>query len=230
MAKGTPGWYGTEDTFSLLPPHRCGRCPRGVSCSRSRSQWWCWRGTQSAWASSPGTPAPAMCCSVQVWGWCWGTGCWGMLAWVVEPRPHCAGCDNVVLIWNVGTGEELYRLEGLHPDLIYSVSWSRDGSRFCTACKDKSVRVIDPRRGTVLLVSGRVPMSPACFPSHPLSPGAPLDAHNPLSPCCAPPVSHLCPHPVPPPRRRRSGRTRVRAPCAPSSWLMARSSPPASAA
>ncbi|NXK88623.1 COR1B protein, partial [Formicarius rufipectus] len=60
------------------------------------------------------------------------------------------GCDNVVLIWNVGTAEELYRLEGLHPDLIYSVSWSRDGSRFCTACKDKSVRVIDPRRGTVV--------------------------------------------------------------------------------
>ncbi|NWX35629.1 COR1B protein, partial [Notiomystis cincta] len=61
-----------------------------------------------------------------------------------------AGCDNMVLIWNVGTAEELYRLDGLHPDLIYSVSWSRDGSRFCTACKDKSVRVIDPRRGTVV--------------------------------------------------------------------------------
>ncbi|KAM7108776.1 LOW QUALITY PROTEIN: coronin-1B [Ciconia maguari] len=61
-----------------------------------------------------------------------------------------AGCDNVVLIWNVGTAEELYRLEGLHPDLIYSVSWSRDGARFCTACKDKSVRVIDPQRGTVV--------------------------------------------------------------------------------
>ncbi|XP_039922317.1 coronin-1B [Hirundo rustica] len=61
-----------------------------------------------------------------------------------------AGCDNVVLIWNVGTAEELYRLDGLHPDLIYSVSWSRDGSLFCTACKDKSVRVIDPRRGTVV--------------------------------------------------------------------------------
>ncbi|XP_009985749.1 PREDICTED: coronin-1B-like, partial [Tauraco erythrolophus] len=27
---------------------------------------------------------------------------------------------------------------------------SRDGARFCTACKDKSVRVIDPRRGTVV--------------------------------------------------------------------------------
>ncbi|XP_062434050.1 coronin-1B isoform X2 [Rhea pennata] len=66
-----------------------------------------------------------------------------------------AGCDNVVLIWNVGTSEELYRLDGLHPDLIYSVSWSRDGARFCTACKDKSVRVIDPRRGTVVVEKER---------------------------------------------------------------------------
>ncbi|XP_042641452.1 coronin-1B isoform X1 [Tyto alba] len=76
----------------------------------------------------------------------------GIIAWHPTARNVLlsAGCDNVVLIWNVGTAEELYRLEGLHPDLIYSVSWSRDGARFCTACKDKSVRVIDPRRGTVV--------------------------------------------------------------------------------
>ncbi|XP_040826857.1 coronin-1B isoform X1 [Ochotona curzoniae] len=61
-----------------------------------------------------------------------------------------AGCDNVVLIWNVGTAEELYRLDSLHPDLIYNVSWNRDGSLFCSACKDKSVRIIDPRRGTLV--------------------------------------------------------------------------------
>ncbi|XP_059704505.1 coronin-1B [Haemorhous mexicanus] len=76
----------------------------------------------------------------------------GIITWHPTARNVLlsAGCDNVVLIWNVGTAEELYRLDGLHPDLIYSVSWSRDGSRFCTACKDKSVRVIDPRRGTVV--------------------------------------------------------------------------------
>lgn len=81
----------------------------------------------------------------------------------------------MVLIWNVGTAEELYRLEGLHPDLIYSVSWSRDGSRFCTACKDKSVRVIDPRRGTVVAVS----TAPGC-PHPPVHP-------PPGCPCAAPP-------------------------------------------
>uniref|UniRef100_A0A672V4Y2 Coronin n=1 Tax=Strigops habroptila TaxID=2489341 RepID=A0A672V4Y2_STRHB len=76
----------------------------------------------------------------------------GIITWHPTARNVLlsAGCDNVVLIWNVGTAEELYRLEGLHPDLIYSVSWSRDGARFCTACKDKSVRVIDPRRSTVV--------------------------------------------------------------------------------
>uniref|UniRef100_H3AGI6 Coronin n=1 Tax=Latimeria chalumnae TaxID=7897 RepID=H3AGI6_LATCH len=61
------------------------------------------------------------------------------------------GCDNVVLIWNVGTGEELYRLEDQHPDLIYNACWNRNGSLFCTACKDKTVRVIDPRRETVVV-------------------------------------------------------------------------------
>ncbi|GAB1301990.1 Coronin-1B [Apodemus speciosus] len=60
------------------------------------------------------------------------------------------GCDNVVLIWNVGTAEELYRLDSLHPDLIYNVSWNHNGSLFCSACKDKSVRIIDPRRGTLV--------------------------------------------------------------------------------
>ncbi|XP_064369492.1 coronin-1B isoform X3 [Dromaius novaehollandiae] len=84
----------------------------------------------------------------------------GIITWHPTARNVLlsAGCDNVVLIWNVGTAEELYRLDGLHPDLIYSVSWSRDGSRFCTACKDKSVRVIDPRRGTIVAENLEEPM------------------------------------------------------------------------
>lgn len=90
----------------------------------------------------------------------------------------------MVLIWNVGTAEELYRLDGLHPDLIYSVSWSRDGSRFCTACKDKSVRVIDPRRGTVVAVSPRGTCHRACVPKAPSCPG-PQGENRPL-PCSCP--------------------------------------------
>ncbi|XP_065426237.1 coronin-1B-like isoform X2 [Chrysemys picta bellii] len=64
--------------------------------------------------------------------------------------PVPPGCDNVVIVWNVGTAKELYRLDSMHPDLIYDVSWSHNGSLFCSACKDKSVRIVDPRRGVVV--------------------------------------------------------------------------------
>ncbi|RXN10364.1 coronin-B-like isoform X2 [Labeo rohita] len=61
-----------------------------------------------------------------------------------------AGCDNLIIIWNVGTGEALINLEDMHPDVIFSVCWSRNGSLICTACKDKKVRVIDPRKGKII--------------------------------------------------------------------------------
>ncbi|XP_041097058.1 coronin-6-like isoform X2 [Polyodon spathula] len=60
-----------------------------------------------------------------------------------------AGSDNVIIIWNVGTGEPLVSLDN-HPDLIYNVSWNRNGSLFCTTCKDKKVRVVDPRKGEIV--------------------------------------------------------------------------------
>ena len=63
------------------------------------------------------------------------------------------GCDNQIIIWNVGTGEAMINLEDMHPDVIFSVSWSRNGSLLCTACKDKKVRVIDPRKKKIVSVS-----------------------------------------------------------------------------
>ncbi|XP_051980694.1 coronin-1C-A isoform X2 [Xyrauchen texanus] len=60
-----------------------------------------------------------------------------------------AGCDNLIIIWNVGTGEAMINLEDMHPDVIFSVCWSRNGSLICTACKDKKLRVIDPRKGKI---------------------------------------------------------------------------------
>lgn len=63
------------------------------------------------------------------------------------------GCDNQIIIWNVGTGEVMINLEDMHPDVIFSVSWSRNGSLLCTACKDKKVRVIDPRKKKIVAVS-----------------------------------------------------------------------------
>uniref|UniRef100_A0A8C5G757 Coronin n=2 Tax=Gouania willdenowi TaxID=441366 RepID=A0A8C5G757_GOUWI len=76
----------------------------------------------------------------------------GILSW--HPTAHnvllSAGCDNMVILWNVARGEAVVRIDSVHTDLIYSASWNRDGSRILTSCKDKFMRVMDPRKGSVL--------------------------------------------------------------------------------
>lgn len=69
------------------------------------------------------------------------------------------GCDNQVIVWNVGTGEAMIMLEDMHPDVIFSACWNRNGSLICTSCKDKSIRVIDPRKETIIAV--RTPFTPS---------------------------------------------------------------------
>lgn len=59
----------------------------------------------------------------------------------------------MIIIWNVGTGEVLLSLDELHPDVIHSVCWNSNGSLLATTCKDKNLRVIDPRKGRVVAVS-----------------------------------------------------------------------------
>uniref|UniRef100_A0A6I8PXE6 Coronin n=1 Tax=Xenopus tropicalis TaxID=8364 RepID=A0A6I8PXE6_XENTR len=61
-----------------------------------------------------------------------------------------AGGDNAIIIWNVGTGEALINLDELHSDLIYSICWNYNGSLITTTCKDKKVRVIDPRKQEIV--------------------------------------------------------------------------------
>lgn len=63
------------------------------------------------------------------------------------------GCDNQIIIWNVGTGQAMISLEDMHPDVIYSAAWNRNGSLICTSCKDKAIRVIDPRKEEIVAVS-----------------------------------------------------------------------------
>uniref|UniRef100_A0A8C7WM14 Coronin n=1 Tax=Oryzias sinensis TaxID=183150 RepID=A0A8C7WM14_9TELE len=76
---------------------------------------------------------------------------------LLSPKPEAhlffrllSGCDNVIIIWNVGTGEAMITLDDMHPDVIYNVCWNRSGSLICTSCKDKGIRVIDPRKETIL--------------------------------------------------------------------------------
>ncbi len=52
----------------------------------------------------------------------------------------------------MGTGEPLITMDD-HPDLIYNVSWNYNGSLFCTTCKDRRLRVCDPRKNEVVAVS-----------------------------------------------------------------------------
>ncbi|XP_053703545.1 coronin-6 isoform X2 [Synchiropus splendidus] len=78
----------------------------------------------------------------------------GIVSWHPTARNILltAGSDNLVMVWNVGTGEAVLVLDD-HPDLIYSVSWNRNGSLFCTTCKDRRLRVCDPRKREVVAVS-----------------------------------------------------------------------------
>lgn len=59
-----------------------------------------------------------------------------------------AGSDNQAVIWNVGTGEALVKID-CHPDQIYSACWDWNGSKLVTTCKDKKIRLINPRTGEV---------------------------------------------------------------------------------
>ena len=63
-----------------------------------------------------------------------------------------AGSDNIIVIWNVGCGEALITLD-CHPDIIYSCSFNWDGALLLTTCKDKKIRIINPRSGEVFEVS-----------------------------------------------------------------------------
>ncbi|XP_015222996.1 coronin-6 isoform X3 [Lepisosteus oculatus] len=84
----------------------------------------------------------------------------GIVSWHPTARNILltAGSDNLIIIWNVGTGEPLISLDD-HPDLIYNISWNRNGSLLCTTCKDKKVRVIDPRKREVIAANFEEPIA-----------------------------------------------------------------------
>ncbi|XP_059808953.1 coronin-2B isoform X3 [Hypanus sabinus] len=60
-----------------------------------------------------------------------------------------AGYDYKILIWNLEIGEPVKMID-CHTDVILCMSFNTDGSLFATTCKDKKLRVIEPRSGKVL--------------------------------------------------------------------------------
>ncbi|XP_070772878.1 coronin-6 isoform X4 [Enoplosus armatus] len=84
----------------------------------------------------------------------------GIVSWHPTARNILltAGSDNLIIVWNVGTGEPLISMDD-HPDLIYSISWNRNGSLFCTTCKDRRLRVCDPRKREVVATNFEEPIA-----------------------------------------------------------------------
>lgn len=63
-----------------------------------------------------------------------------------------------VLIWNLDVGEPVKMID-CHTDVILCLSFNTDGSLLTTTCKDKKLRVIEPRSGRVLQVEPHVVLS-----------------------------------------------------------------------
>lgn len=60
-----------------------------------------------------------------------------------------SSADFTVKLWDVEQGEEMFSTGG-HTDLISAVSWNADGSLLVSGCRDKKLRVIDPRGQTIV--------------------------------------------------------------------------------
>lgn len=64
------------------------------------------------------------------------------------------------MIWNLDTKESVImspvKTIDCHQDVILSMSFNTNGSLLATTCKDRKIRVLDPRAGTVLQVSARL--------------------------------------------------------------------------
>jgi len=56
--------------------------------------------------------------------------------------------DFTVKLWDVEQGKCTKTAEG-HGDIIQALDWNSNGSRLATACKDKKLRVFDPRTDTI---------------------------------------------------------------------------------
>ncbi len=56
--------------------------------------------------------------------------------------------DFLVKVWDIESGDDVLTIDG-HTDLVQSVAWNGNGSLLATTCKDKNLRLIDPRQRTV---------------------------------------------------------------------------------
>jgi len=60
-----------------------------------------------------------------------------------------ASQDRSLILWNVARGVPV-KVINCHPDTIYSMAFNTTGSLVATTCKDKQLRLVDPRVGEVI--------------------------------------------------------------------------------
>jgi len=60
-----------------------------------------------------------------------------------------SGTDYLINIWDIEKGTAIQGVAG-HSNIIQSVNWNQNGSLINTACKDKKLRLIDPRANQVV--------------------------------------------------------------------------------
>lgn len=61
-----------------------------------------------------------------------------------------AGFDNLVIFWDIAKPDTIIKVLSCHSDMIYSLAINRDGSLIATTCKDKKLRIIEPRSEIVI--------------------------------------------------------------------------------
>ncbi|XP_075212375.1 coronin [Lycorma delicatula] len=59
---------------------------------------------------------------------------------------------TTLVLWDIFSEKELFTNND-HGDIIQAISWKRDGKLLVTSCKDKLLRVIDPRAGSQPVVN-----------------------------------------------------------------------------
>jgi hypothetical protein len=58
--------------------------------------------------------------------------------------------DYSVKIWDIEKGQAPLSVDAIHADIIQSCDWNFNGSLVATSCKDKKIRIIDPRQHSVV--------------------------------------------------------------------------------
>ncbi|NXV06174.1 COR2A protein, partial [Cettia cetti] len=80
----------------------------------------------------------------------------GLIEWhpTADNILFSSGYDYKIMIWNLDVKDTILskpvKILDTHKDVVLSMSFNTDGSLLATACRDRKIRVIDPRAGTVL--------------------------------------------------------------------------------